>query len=454
MSDFMIKKKPLTAAQPYSGFFLTFEENRRTLIHGRLQNDNGQASESFSSVDWEFETREVVLLSLEPGTHAISGLALMHRMHGSGGTGKLKMRLEEAVMFPWDEPVKLSGRLAVLNEWTSSSEIVRRLEPTLWQSVIDFLKRNRPQHASQIDALLLSRTRSRSLIGDDSRIAVLAQQRDAVGTALDIGGMDRADILGQMDVEKTQESESFLDLLDGEKMHEQDAIRHEEYAFRRLFGDYHQSMAFRENAREVRIHVVDKKPLEKVVGIDLLIYQEAYKSLLLLQYKMMEKDHSKMGTTWSYTFDRHMEDQQRAMQQAVKEIDRRHTSSIDCPSWRLNNQPFYWKFCERTRPKADEGALLSGITLSFEHLQMFAQTPVALGARNGIKIGYDNCPRYLNNSQFTQLAAGGWIGGGKGAIEHISRLIRTNQEDGRQAMLAVVTANEPLNARTRGRRYH
>jgi len=450
----MAKENKSKTPKTYSGFYLTFEENRRTLIHGKLQHENGQASESFSSVDWEFERREVVLLSLEPDTFSISGLALMHRMHGSGGTGKLKMRLEEPVMFSWDEPVKLSGELTVLTQWISTSENMRRLEPELWQLVIDFLKRKRPQHANQIDALLLRRTMSRHLIGDDARTEALTQQRDAIGIVLDIAGVDRADILGRVSVERAQDGKSFLDLIDSEKMHEQDVIRHDEAVFRRLLGRHHQSVAFRENGREVRIHVIDKKPLEEVIGIDLLIYQEAYESLILLQYKMMEKSHGETGTAWSYTFDQHMRDQQRAMQRATQEILQLHRSSIEIPSWRLNNQPFYWKFCERIRPKADDGALLRGITLSFEHLQMFAQTSAAAGARNSKKIGYDNCPRYLNNSQFTQLAADGWIGGGKEAVEYIAQLIKVNQEGGRQAMLAVVASDEPLTSRDRGRRYH
>jgi hypothetical protein len=76
----------------YSGYLLTFEPKRTEKIHSSLY-IHQEASESFSAMDWDFEHREIALLTLNPEQPEISALVLMERMHGSGGTGKLKMRM-------------------------------------------------------------------------------------------------------------------------------------------------------------------------------------------------------------------------------------------------------------------------------------------------------------------------------------------------------------------------
>jgi len=59
---------------PYSGYFLTFEPGRTTKIAESLYYP-GDASESFSEMDWTFERREIALLSLTPSVPAFISVA-------------------------------------------------------------------------------------------------------------------------------------------------------------------------------------------------------------------------------------------------------------------------------------------------------------------------------------------------------------------------------------------
>src|SRR4051794_30078124 len=96
-------RKPKPTKLPYSGYFLTFEPARTRKIAESLYHP-GEASESFSAMDWEFERREIALLSLNSHERSIDAVVLMDRMHGSGGTGKLKMRMWSPVMI--EDPIR------------------------------------------------------------------------------------------------------------------------------------------------------------------------------------------------------------------------------------------------------------------------------------------------------------------------------------------------------------
>jgi hypothetical protein len=119
---------------PYSGFLLAFEPRRTEKIAERLYG-LGEASESFSAMDWTFEQREVVLLALVTGESSICGAALMERMHGTGGTGNLMMRLSDPVLFRAIETDSLCD-VMVLSGNISTAERLKRIDKTIWPNLI------------------------------------------------------------------------------------------------------------------------------------------------------------------------------------------------------------------------------------------------------------------------------------------------------------------------------
>lgn len=441
-----MKDKP-----PYSGHLLSFEPRRTEKIDGQLHGI-GEASESFSAMDWTFERREIVLLALIPEEPSICGAALMERMHGSGGTGKLKMRLSAPVFI--DDVITATDlqNIVALADCVSTAERLKRIDVAIWPKLLDAIKRLRPSVADQIDALIAMRETERRLMVDGDRTLRLMEQRDAIGLVLDIANLDRHSILRALNGDKVAIADSVLDLLDHEPLQEQDIIRHDEQVFKGLLSqDMRHGKFAGLGGRQVRVHVYDKKPLETVLGIDLLIYQEGYKSFLLLQYKVMEKMRGGRGNTWSYLVDDQIHKQFTAMNMATSTIMSKPTTPSGLMDWRLNNSAFYFKFCEKTRPNARDDALVSGITLGLAHIEHFLTLPESKGEHGGHRIGYENCPRYFSNTQFVELAREGWIGCDQQGYALINDVIRASQQGGRSAMFAIVDGATATNARQRGR---
>ena len=443
--------KPKPPKPPYSGYFLAFEPGRTRKIAESLSYP-GEASESFSAMDWEFERREIALLSLSPREHSIDAVVLMDRMHGSGGTGKLKMRMWSPVIV--EEPIKPEeiAKAFPAADRLCTAETFRRIPPEEWQLVLDAIKSLRPKLAERLDALISLREQQRGLTGDDQKILRLTEQRDALGLVLDIASLDRKAILREAKLSTVSTAQSVLDLLDAEPLQEQDLIRQDQAAFSGLLkdGECRSGRFGGAGSREVRVYVYDKKPLETVLGIDLLIFLADFETYLLLQYKCMEPKSDDRGKTWSYLADAQLHKQIQAMDSAVEAIARLPApAATSFKDWRLTEEAFYFKFCETTRPDARDDALVAGITLSHSHLKHFLTLPEATGKYPGLRIGYANCPRYFNNTQFTDLAREGWIGCGQRGYALISKVIAEGQSRDRAAMFAVIKGSAAQTAADR-----
>ncbi len=173
---------------------------------------------------------------------------------------------------------------------------------------------------------------------------------------------------------------------------------------------------------------------------------------LLVFYPPLRVVHFELDSTkWIYPVDSKMLEQLDIMGKVRRAIKGYPSSPPTLNSFRLNTDPFFFKFCERTRPDARDESLVRGITMSGLHLDEFLALPEAKGRNAGRLVGYDNCPRYFNNTEFISLAQGGWIGCQLPGSELIRNVLEA-REQGKAHMLAVIEA-PPLSALHRGRRY-
>lgn len=446
----MAKKKTLKQPVQYSGFVLTFEPERTEWLAARLYSRDDLA-ESFSALDWEFERRELVLLVLSKEPLAISAMAMMERMHGSGGSGKLKMRMSNIIAF--DPPIE-NGELITsdLDAVVCTPETLSRTDNSTWESLVAELRQLRPEVSDAIDHLIALRIEERRLLGESNRVERLNEQRDGVGLSLDIAEMDRSKVLKSLSIEHVDTASSILDLLDGLPIQERTLLEHDARIFRLLLGDVPSKSAMfsDDGGKSVRVYVVDQTPIETVLGVDLIIYSTCYENFLLLQYKRMEKG----GAGWSY----HVLPSSNIHQQLSRMSAFRSAAAAIPPlpitlwSYRLNDDPFYFKFCEQFSPDARDDSLVPGITMSELHLREFLTLPEAKGPSGGLSVGYDNCPRYLNNTEFIQLARVGWIGSGPQSISLLKQVLDANKRGGRSAMFAVIDTPKKKSASGRGKK--
>lgn len=449
----MAKKK--VTQNGYAGFLLAFEPNRSAVV-GRWLRHTGEASDSFSEFDWQLERRELALLALASHVPSLDALVMMERMQGNGGTGKQKMRMRRPVFF--DPPFRdqeLRQLFPTLRMDLSPGQPAR-MAAVDWAAALVAIKERRPAVAAQIDALIEGREAENPWTGQATRTLRLAEQRDAVGLALDIGAIDRREVLRVAKLELVGQADSILDLLDSEPLHEQDLIRHDQHAFQGLLAPHARSVRFKGAAgREVRVHVYDKKPLETILGIDLLIYLEAYQTFVMLQYKTMQRQVQQKGQPWSYLVDDQLTQQLASMGAVERRMMPRPASPPAIRDWRLREEAFFFKFCQTIKPDARDEALAPGITMCRSHLEAFLALAESNGPHGGKRVGYDNCPRYLNNTQFVDLIREGWLGCEPAGYAFMRDVLTANQDGGRAAVLAVIggetirAANERPGRRSR-----
>jgi hypothetical protein len=422
--------------------------------------DELRLSESFSSRDWQLEERELALLVL-PSAHpsfddsptSIAAFVLMRRMPGSGGFAKLKMSFASLLVF--DVPIAIRDlSLTGLNRKLSSPERMKRIDGPLWQALLQRIKAMRPRDAERLNAIEAERNIERRLMGNSTRIDRLNEQRDGLGLVLDIGHIDRAAILRSVDVGRADGAGSILDLLDAISIQERSLLEHDARIFRELLPmmSMERSAIFSDERgkNSVRVHVTDQTDLETVLGTDLIIYSTRFQSFLLLQYKKMVRDEE----SWSYGIrpSGNLHQQLARMSTLLLASRERPLESVEPPSlwsYRLNEDPCYFKFCEQMRPSAGDASLIRGITLPAGHLSEFLNLQEARGRRGGISVGYRNCPRYFTNTEFVSLAQSGWIGGGRQSTSLLRDVLNANARAGHAAMLAVVDLPQDTSASER-----
>ncbi len=437
----------------YGGFILTFEPERSEWLKGRLYRGTDWAlTESFSTLDWDLDLREVAFLAPETDPPELAAIVLMEPMKASGGFVKRKMRASEMVVF--DPPIR-EQELSIhdLGGWISTPETLKRVDPTVWEQLLNDVRRARPGDAGDVDRILAMRDAQWRLVGDSQRVARLNEQRDGLGISLEIAQIDREPVLKAIRPDQASVANSILDLLDALPTYERELLEHDKRIFEELLGvEPTKGVVFHgAGKRMVRVSVVDHTDLEAVLGIDLIIYNLRYDSFLLLQYKRMQKGPDSWAYAVNPSSNLHQQlERMRAFGAKVGMIDRQAIPPPTLWSHRLSENPFYFKFCEELRASARDTSLIPGITMGAPHLDEFLALPEAKGKHGGISVGYQNCPRYLNNTEFIDLARAGWIGGGRREISLIKDVLQANQLGKRAAMLAVIDGAQGVSAQDRG----
>lgn len=453
----MASRKGSADTHPYGGFILGFDNTRTRLIHHKLR-AGSKASAPFPMATWSFTERELALLITDDAHHEIGAIVLLERMHRTGGTGMLMARLVHPVFFsPPIAPDELAGIVDILLDG-SSVERPNRLDARIWDALLARIQHIRPDTAAALGLLIRERVSNSASIDNERREATLRSERDALGMTFDIAGLKRQELLQSIDGDLAAEARSVLDMVNYDKLrartapadtvadhlrrevlHEQDYIRHDQRVFRLLLsGDERVERFTGPNGKEVWIHVYDKKPIETVLGIDLLIYQERYKSLLMLQYKTMDRGSAHKAT---YLVDDAFREQlsRMAALEAAIAAQPPSTGTSTMQDWRLNAAPCYVKFCNPWNINLSSDQLIEGMTLSAEKVRQFLAAYGADGIRSGQRISPKNCPRYMNNTLFTQLAHDGWIGGDQRCYTLMSDLLHANNEvHGKRTMLAII----------------
>lgn len=152
---------------------------------------------------------------------------------------------------------------------------------------------------------------------------------------------------------------------------------------------------FKKGSEKLSVYIANRLPLEEMLGVDLIYFNEKHGNVVLIQYKMFEETPS--GDDWVFYPNKKFEEQVNKMLLPFK--------SIITTTYRLNEDPFYFKFVKRKVI----GKVMPAIILSLGHTNHVRNN--SRGVRGGIRVSYNDLGGvYLRQEDLICLIRSGLIG--------------------------------------------
>ena len=267
----------------------------------------------------------------------------------------------------------------------------------------------------------------------------LAFQKEALGTALEISGLSRDELLAWRPSDGAQQS--FLDGLPNVYAREDMMLLADFSTFPGFDAiseaTHYGSKVFQQPENpSVRLTVImaNRESLEQQTGADLIYFNEAYRSFIMVQYKAMEKGTHHAEFRWQ-AGDQFVQEIAR-MDALIAELKKIRPGN-DPDGYRFSYNPFFLKFCPRVVFNPDDKGLFKGIYLP---LDLWKRAEVAgrlKGKKGGNLLTFENVGRRINNSEFVGLVAGSWVGTSIEQSAILDPLIREVLASGKTVTLAV-----------------
>ena len=93
--------------------------------------------------------------------------------------------------------------------------------------------------------------------------------------------------------------------------------------------------------------------------------------------------------------------------------------------------------CPRIVFDPDDASLIKGMYIPLEYWRRLENHPSIEGRQDGRAVTFDNVGRYLNNTSFSDLVAGGWIGTTTHQTAILDPVVREILETGRTVTIVV-----------------
>jgi hypothetical protein len=285
-------------------------------------------------------------------------------------------------------------------------------------------------------------------IKDGSSWAIVKQEMDAVDTALAMAGL--APTALDATLLDPHHPAPVLQLMSPHAL-EDGQIDMDAGAFgglKAFEADVRGAKVFNDSYADSKVTVVNvnRRDLEHTLGVDLIIYYSRYRSYLLIQYKrLMSKKSSKDQDTSGTTADqvRFYPSQDRNFAIALEKMGKVRTAvGVQAPQsaldFRLNDDPFYFKFCRADAIDPDSRGMVKGLYVLAKDVEHFINSDESKGTGGGHSLGFDNLGRRFPNSLFVDLARTGWIGSRQFGSNRIEQYIESSLDSGNSIILASV----------------
>ena len=330
----------------------------------------------------------------------------------SAGTYQSRLNLTDIKKLTTELQVSqiVSGVPSKVKHWAADRlENGGLISPKTFEHVIDVVANLAPEIKTDLQRFTkISRQRIERL--SIAARETLGQQKEAVSTALLLGGMDRT-ALSEWTLDDDETPGSFLDGLEQSRQREDPMIVND---MMNVPGyEYIKSVPiasaayFEDGSKKLTVILANRLPLEEQTGTDLIYYNQTFKAFVMVQYKAMEQDN-KLGAIFRFP-EKQLSEEIERMDLMMEELSKAEVSD-DLDEFRLSNNPFFLKFCPRIQFQPDSSKLTTGMYLPLPYWKKLQDSETMKGPRGGCRLTYKNVGRYLDNTAFATMVGDAWVG--------------------------------------------
>ncbi len=201
---------------------------------------------------------------------------------------------------------------------------------------------------------------------------------------------------------------------------------------------------FKRGDAQLAVYTANKRPLEELLGVDLIYLNERRGCLVMVQYKMMEKSGQAHDDAEHVSDDEtdEVEWTVRVDSQFEAEIQRMLVFDTDLSPegpYRLNSGAFFVKLVKRYALTTT-----AAIVLSLGHLKQLIDDGQITGPMGGLRISYRGLDgHYLHSDPFIELIRSGYVGTRGATTENLRSLIEAAMKGGRAVVAAIQSTIRP-----------
>lgn len=267
---------------------------------------------------------------------------------------------------------------------------------------------------------------------EPEKVRIFSQQQDALACAIRSAGMSTSGIEDKWEVDEFSASSTYLDgFLDDEaEQHvtEDEIIIHDQHFFpdMRDDGNYRISTrVFSDRKNRLFVTMANRTAIERVLGVDLVYFNEADSAFCLVQYKRM----TKQGASFVYyaSSDGNYEKDISLMEEHTKTLHDADCEALnDNPNglysnYRAFGSPFFFKFTRSSQFKPFSNSILAGLYLPFDMWNAYSNQCAA--SEEPVKASEAALPKHLTTTEFCGLLKRGVIGSRSCTAELIKRVL-------------------------------
>ncbi|MDO4795859.1 MAG: hypothetical protein Q4A28_07985 [Brachymonas sp.] len=365
------------------------------------------------------------------------------RRGARAGTGLMRLNIDKAEKL--SEPISVRKLLNLLPKRNAASIRKRFQSGGLltekgFSAVIEALRQLAPQTSTLLDRFSETRAARIRRLSDKAK-KNLAQQKEAVLTALSIAGLRRDPVQEWALSDETPVS--FLDGLPSVRLREDPMVINDLQnlpGFEVVKAYPYGAAVFESEETSERLTVIlaNRLPLEKQTGTDLIYFNETYQSFVMVQYKAMEHEsgHNRPVEAIYRLPDAQLKEEIDRMDALLGTL-KACTPNTDIGGYRLTENPFFLKFCPRLVFNPDDVGLVPGMYLPLDYWKLLENDPGIKGPKNGLRITYKNAKRYFDNTSFITVVSKAWIGTTPSQSQLLRDVIRATLETGKAVAIAI-----------------